>query len=183
MIFSALELKGAFLIEPKPICDERGFFSRIVCEEEFKQHRLPNKWLQQNIAFNHKKGTLRGMHYQKEPFGEIKVVRCTSGAVYDVIVDLREESKTYKKWLGIELSQKNHKMLYIPKGFAHGYLTLTDEAEITYLVSQAYNPEAEMGIRYDDPELGIIWGDEIKLISEKDKNLPCVAVTSTVIDR
>lgn len=172
MVFSTLELTGAFLIEPEPIRDERGFFSRIVCEEEFKQHNLPNHWVQQNIAFNHKKGTLRGMHYQKDPFGEIKVVRCTGGKIYDVIVDLRKNSLTYKKWLGIELSAQNHKMLYIPQGFAHGYLTLTDGAEITYLVSQEYNPAAEAGIRYDDPDVGIQWNNEILLVSEKDRMLP-----------
>lgn len=174
MIFSALELTGAFLIEPEPICDERGFFSRIICEDEFKQHNLPNNWVQQNIAFNHKKGTLRGMHYQKAPFAEIKVVRCTSGAIYDVIVDLRTDSKTYKKWLGFELSKENHKMLYIPAGFAHGYLTLTNEAEITYLVSQPYNPAAETGVHYADPGIGILWPGDIKLVSMKDKNLPCL---------
>lgn len=174
MIFSALELDGAFLIETNPVCDERGFFSRIVCEEEFKEHGLPNKWVQQNIAFNNKKGTLRGMHYQKAPFGEIKVVRCTSGSVYDVIVDLRTNSRTYRQWLGFELSRDNHHMLYIPSGFAHGYLTLEDASEITYLVSQAYNPTAESGVRYDDPSIGIDWPAEIKLVSEKDKNLLCL---------
>ena len=172
MIFSALELTGAFLIEPELICDERGFFSRIICEKEFKHHSLPNNWVQQNIAFNHKKGTLRGMHYQKEPFAEIKAVRCTRGAIYDVIVDLRPTSETYKKWIGIELNQDNHKILYIPQGFAHGYITLTDNAEITYLVSQSYQPTAEAGIRYDDPVIDILWPEKIMLMSEKDKKLP-----------
>lgn len=172
MIFSELELKGAFLIEPEPVYDKRGFFSRIICADEFKKHGLPNDWVQQNIAFNYKKGTLRGMHYQKDPFAEIKVVRCTSGAIYDVIVDLRPESGTYKKWIGIELNSDNHKMLYIPKGFAHGYITLIDNTEITYLVSQTYQPAAESGIRYDDPFIGISWPEKIMIISGKDKKLP-----------
>jgi dTDP-4-dehydrorhamnose 3,5-epimerase len=174
MIFTKLSLDGAYLIEPQPIIDNRGFFSRIVCEDEFKKHGLTNNWVQQNIAFNHKKGTLRGMHYQKDPFGEVKVVRCIQGSIYDAIVDLRKESSTYKKWLGIELSAKNHKMLYIPEGFAHGYLTLTDDTEIAYLVSQSYHPDAEAGIRYDDPLINIEWLDEILLVSDKDKKLPCL---------
>jgi dTDP-4-dehydrorhamnose 3,5-epimerase len=174
MIFSKLDLIGSYLIESQLIEDERGFFSRIVCEREFAEHGLTNSWIQQNIAFNHKKGTLRGMHYQNTPYEEIKVVRCTHGAIYDVLVDLRRESPTYKKWLGFELSAENHKMLYIPAGFAHGYLTLTDEAEITYLVSQSYHPDAEAGIRYDDPSIGINWNAEIVRVSEKDKNLPWV---------
>lgn len=174
MIFTELKLKGAFLIEPQFIEDNRGFFARTVCEEEFSLHGLPNQWVQQNIAFNHKKGTLRGMHYQKSPFGEIKVVRCTNGAIYDVIVDLRSDSATYKKWVGIKLSATNRHMLYIPEGFAHGYLTLTDDAEISYLVSAFYQPEAEAGICYNDASIGIDWTSEIVLVSDKDRKLPCV---------
>ena len=172
MIFTEQKLKGVWLIEPELKEDERGFFARIVCEREFAEHGLPNNWVQQNIAYNHKKGTLRGMHYQKGDAAEIKVVRCTSGAIYDVVVDLRKDSSTYKQWLGVELSAKNHRMFYIPEGFAHGYITLTDEAEISYLVSAFYTPGAESGIRYDDSEIGIEWPAKVELISDKDSKWP-----------
>ena len=174
MIFTELKLKGAFVIETEPVCDNRGFFSRIVCEKEFSEYRLPNNWVQQNIAYNDKKGTLRGMHYQQSPYQEIKVVRCTQGALYDVIVDLRANSDTYGNWVGVELSAKNRKMLYIPKGFAHGYITLADSTEMTYLVSEFYNPIAERGVRFDDPTINIDWQEEVLLISEKDLALPCL---------
>lgn len=172
MIFTELELQGVWLIEPQLIEDERGFFSRVICEKEFVEHGFPNKWVQQNIAFNHKKGTLRGMHYQKGAAAEIKVVRCTRGAIYDVVVDLRETSPTYKKWTGLELSAENHRMLYIPAGFAHGYITLTDKTEIAYLVSAFYTPGAEAGLRYDDPLIGINWPEMVQLVSEKDRKWP-----------
>ena len=172
MIFTEAELSGVFIIEPKPIEDERGFFARTVCTDEFAVQGLPNHWPQQNIAFNHARGTLRGMHYQRESAAEIKLVRATRGAIYDVIIDLRPESKTYKKWLGVTLSEDNHKMLYIPKGFAHGYITLTDRAEIHYLVSHPYVPNSEGGVRYNDPAFGIVWPIEPTLISEKDKSWP-----------
>ena len=172
MIFTELELQGVWLIEPQLIEDERGFFSRVICEKEFVEHGLPNKWVQQNIAFNHKKGTLRGLHYQKGTAAEIKVVRCTRGAIYDVVVDLRETSPTYKKWTGVELSAENHRMLYIPAGFAHGYITLTDTTEIAYLVSAFYTPGAEAGLRYDDPVIGINWPEMVQIISEKDRKWP-----------
>lgn len=172
MIFTELELQGVWLIEPQLIEDERGFFSRVICEKEFVEHGLPNKWVQQNIAFNHKKGTLRGMHYQKGAAAEIKVVRCTRGAIYDVVVDLRETSPTYKKWTGVELSAENYRLLYIPAGFAHGYITLTDTTEIAYLVSAFYTPGAEAGLRYDDPVIGINWPEMVQLVSEKDRKWP-----------
>ena len=170
MIFEETKLKGAWIISPKLICDERGFFARVVCENEFKEHGLPNYWAQQNISFNHKKGTLRGLHYQKDDAAEIKLIRCTAGAIYDVIVDLRKDSPTYLKWIGVELSAENHKMLYVPKNFAHSYITLTDNAEIFYLVSEFYTPGAENGLRYDDPSINIDWPIKPEVISDKDKN-------------
>ena len=172
MLFEQLNVKDAWVITPQPIEDSRGFFSRIVCEKEFSDHGLQNHWLQQNIAFNHVKGTLRGMHYQKGEAAEIKVVRCTRGSVYDVIVDFRKESSTYLQWAGEELSVDNHKMLYVPQGFAHGYITLSDCAEITYLVSAFYTPGREAGIRYDDPKIGIEWPMDPVSISEKDSSWP-----------
>lgn len=180
MIFTELSLKGAFLIEPQMIEDERGFFARIVCEEEFKRHGLMNLWAQQGIAFNHRKGTLRGLHYQKEPYAEIKLVRCTQGAIYDVLVDLRYGSPTYKQWVGLELSAKNHFMAYLPKGFAHGYITLSDCTEVSYLISEPYHPEAGAGIRYDDACLKINWPGEISCISERDKGFPSVGVYDAI---
>ena len=170
MLFERLKLRGAWLVKPQPISDSRGFFSRVVCEEEFKEHGLKNRWLQQNIAFNHMRGTLRGLHFQKGDAAEIKVVRCTRGSIYDVIVDFRRKSPTYLAWIGVELSAENHNMLYIPEGFAHGYITLTDNAEIFYLVSSVYTPEAEGGLRYDDPKLGIVWPLDPVIISDKDRS-------------
>ena len=169
VIFSATKLKGAYIIEPELKIDERGFFARAWCADEFKEHGLNPKLVQANIAFNKSKGTLRGMHYQKEPYWEVKLVRCTRGAIYDVILDLRPDSETYQKWLGIELNEVNHTMLYIPEGFAHGYLTLEDNTEVFYQVSEFYHPEHEAGIRWNDPVFGIEWPIADKLIiSTKD---------------
>ena len=172
MLFEKTDIDGLWLIKPEPISDNRGFFARTVCEKEFAAHGLPNSWVQQNIAFNHKKGTLRGLHYQEGNAAEIKVVRCTSGAIYDVAVDLRSESPTYRKWHGAELSAENHAMFYVPEGFAHGYITLTDKAEIHYLVSAFYKAGAEHGLRYDDPAIGVKWPIEPEIISAKDKSWP-----------
>lgn len=172
MLFEKTNVEGLWIISPKLIEDQRGFFARIVCEREFEEHGLPNQWVQQNIAFNHKKGTLRGMHYQIGEAAEIKVVRCTQGSIYDVAVDFRKDSPTYLKWIGVELSSHNHKMFYIPEGFAHGYITLTDKAEISYLVSEFYTPGAEAGLRYDDPKIGISWPIEPIIISDKDSSWP-----------
>lgn len=177
MFFIEQKLKGVWIIEPQPANDERGFFARIVCQNEFAEHGLPNNWVNQNICFNHKKATLRGMHYQLDEFAEIKVVRCTKGSIYDVIVDLRKDSPTYRQWLGVELNEENHKMLYVPKGFAHGYITLRDNSEMTYLVSNFYNPQAESGIRYDDPEIGIKWPIKPEIISTKDSNWTYLSVS------
>src|SRR6516165_3596638 len=150
MIFTKLSLEGAYLIELKKIEDSRGFFARAFCQREFEEHGLNPRLVQCNISFNPESGTLRGMHYQRAPFGEVKLVRCTRGAIYDVIIDLRTDSTSYRQWQGLELSAANRRMLYVPEGFAHGYLSLTDASEVFYQVSEFYTPGSEAGIRWDD---------------------------------
>jgi len=173
VIFKETPLKGAFVIEPEKLEDDRGFFARAWCRKEFERHGLITRLVQSNISFNHKRGTVRGMHFQTEPGKETKLVRCTRGAVYDVIVDLRVGSATYLKWFGVELTADNYRMLYVPEDFAHGYKTLTDEAEVFYQVSEFYSPECEQGVRWDDPAIGIEWPEDTKVvISEKDRSWP-----------
>jgi len=173
MIFSETILKGAFIIEPERIKDHRGFFARAWCEKEFKAHGLNSRLVQCNLSFNKTRGTLRGMHHQKAPHKEVKIVRCIRGAIYDVIIDLRPESTTYLKWIGVELTADNRKMLYVPEDFAHGYQTLTDDSEVLYQVSQFYSPESERGLHWNDPTFGIDWPETNNLvISEKDKTWP-----------
>ena len=172
MIFKETKLKGAYILEIEPIKDERGFFARSWCKREFEEKGLKAEIAQINVSHNPKKGTLRGLHYQVSPHEETKLIRCTKGALYDVIVDMRPESPTFKQWFGVELTAENHKMLYVPEGFAHGYLTLTDDVEASYQVSEFYTPGAEKGIRWDDPEFNIEWPVPIAVISEKDKNQP-----------
>ena len=168
MIFIEIQLKGAFLIELQRLEDERGFFARSWCKREFDQHGLKSKFVQCNISFNRKRGTLRGMHYQSEPYEEIKLIRCTKGAIYDVIIDLRPESKTFKEWFSTELTEDNRKMLYIPEGFAHGFLTLEDDTEVFYQMSEFYTPGHATGVRWNDPVFNIVWPIDVKVISEKD---------------
>lgn len=168
MIFQETKLKGACVIDIQRIEDERGFFARSWCKKEFAAERLVNRVVQTNISYNKKKGTLRGMHYQRAPYEEAKLVRCTAGAIFDVIVDLRLESPTYKQWIGVELTSKNHRMLYVPENFAHGFQTLEDNTEVTYHVSQFYTPDAEKGLRYNDPAIAIEWPLEVEAISTKD---------------
>lgn len=173
MIFKKTGLEGAFIIEPERIEDARGFFARAWCKNEFDTHGLNSRLVQCNISFNKNRDTLRGMHYQATPHEEIKLVRCTKGAIYDAIVDLRQGSPTYLRWIGVELTEQNHKMLYAPEGFAHGYQTLSDNTEVFYHVSQFYSPESERGVRWDDPAFGIKWPETNNVvISEKDKNWP-----------
>ena len=172
MIFNDTPLKDACIIEIKKREDQRGFFARGWCQKEFEQHGLAPRIVQANISFNHHQGTLRGMHYQIEPFGETKLVRCTRGALYDVIIDLRPESPTYKKWFGIELTENNYRMLYVPEGFAHGFQTLEDNTEATYQVSEFYAPGYEQGVRYNDPAFAIQWPLEVQVISDKDRSWP-----------
>ncbi len=172
MAFRKTKLKDAYIIETRNIADERGYFARAWCKREFEEQNLDVGLVQINKSFNFKKGTLRGMHFQKEPHGEVKLVRCTAGRICDVIVDIRKDSPTYLQWEAFELSQENGLMLYVPKCFAHGYITLEDNSEVYYQVSEYYQPESESGIYYADPVLGIKWPIAVEVISEKDKKLP-----------
>lgn len=172
MIFTETKLSGAFIIDLEKRGDSRGFFARSFCQDEFERHGLVNKVVQTNVSLSKHQGTLRGMHYQEAPYAETKLVRCTQGAIYDVIVDIRPESPTFKQWIGVELSSSNHRMLFVPQNFAHGFITLMDESEVTYQVSQVYHPGSERGLRYNDPALGIIWPREVNVISDKDASWP-----------
>lgn len=172
MIISSLPLLGAYIIDPEKKEDNRGFFARIFCEEEFKKAGLETKFIQMNDSLSFKKGTLRGMHYQLPDSAEVKIVRCIKGALYDVIVDIRPDSTTFKQWCGVELSEKNRCMMYVPRGFAHGYITLEDNTEIIYFVSSEYSPDKERGISYSDPAIGIQWPIAHSDISVKDENWP-----------
>lgn len=172
MIFSETKLKGAFVIDVQKLTDDRGFFGRLWCENEMKAHDLETNIVQSNVSLSKNKGTLRGMHFQRSPYQETKLVRCTKGSVYDVIVDLRPESQTFKQWFGVKLSETDHKMIYVPKNFAHGFLTLEDNSEVYYLVTQFYNKDHEAGLRWDDPELNIDWPIMVHEISEKDNSHP-----------
>lgn len=175
MEFTKTPLQDAWVIDNKNISDDRGFFARAFCANEFQEHGLNPTIAQGNMSYNYKKGTLRGMHYQKSPAEETKLVRCTHGSIYDVIVDIRPDSPTYMQHYGVELSAQNRRALYVPEMFAHGYLTLTDDAEVTYLVSEFYTPGVEDGYRYDDPALGIDWPVPIEVVSEKDANWALIA--------
>jgi dTDP-4-dehydrorhamnose 3,5-epimerase len=169
MIFQETKLPGAYVIEPERITDHRGFFGRIWCKNELKQKGLKAELAQSNVGFSYRKGTLRGLHFQEAPHAEVKIVRCTKGKLFDVIVDLRPESPSYKHWFGVELSEENRKMIYAPEGFAQGYITLADNTEMYYHTSEFYNPGSAFGVRYNDPEFGIVWPTEIVIISEQDK--------------
>lgn len=172
MIFTKTNLQCAYVIDIEKKEDDRGFFARTFCANEFADNNLESKFVQANTSFNYKKGTLRGMHYQKSPYEEDKLVRCTKGSIFDVIIDLRKDSPTYKKWFGIELSAENRKSLFVPKGFAHGYMTLEDNSEVTYLVTQFYTPDADSGIKFNDPAFSIEWPITPVLVSERDLNHP-----------
>ncbi len=172
MIFTETKLKGSFILEIKKLEDERGFFGRSWCANEMNAHGLKSDIKQVNTSFSLKKGTIRGMHYQNDPFQETKLVRCTKGSIYDVIIDLRKNSPTYKHWIGVELTQDNFKMLYVPEDFAHGFITLEDKCEVSYLVTQFYTPGAESGIRWDDPKFAIEWPISPAVVSAKDKSHP-----------
>jgi dTDP-4-dehydrorhamnose 3,5-epimerase len=173
VIFIETELAGAFVIDLERREDERGFFARAWCAEEFTDHGLSPRLVQANLSFNRHEGTIRGMHYQVEPHAEAKLVRCTRGGVYDVIVDLRPDSQTFKRWIGVELTDENRRAIYVPEGFAHGYQTLTPEAETYYQVSESYAPDAERGVRWDDPAFGIEWPNPSNpILSDKDRTWP-----------
>jgi dTDP-4-dehydrorhamnose 3,5-epimerase len=172
MRFLPTDLAGAYIVEPEPHEDERGFFARTFCAREFKNHELATDFVQCSVSMNRQRGTLRGLHYQLPPSSEAKLVRCTSGALYDVIVDLRPNSETYLSHVAVELSARNHRALYIPEMFAHGFQTLEDGTEVFYQISEFYAPNEATGVRYDDPKLGIRWPLPVAAISEKDKHWP-----------
>lgn len=173
MRFTEVKLKGAYIIEMELIEDERGFFARSFCKNEFEKHGLNPNIVQCNISCNKKRGTLRGMHYQTKPYEEAKVVSCIRGALYDVIIDLRPDSPTYCRWSAVELTEKNYKMIYVPEGFAHGFQTLEDNTEVFYQMSQFYHPECARGVRWDDLAFGIEWPhSEQRIISQKDLRYP-----------
>jgi dTDP-4-dehydrorhamnose 3,5-epimerase len=174
MQFRSSRIPGAFVIDISPIRDERGFFATTWLPEEFRKHGIEPLLAQCNLAFNHKRGTLRGMHFQRSPHAQAKIVRATRGALLDVIVDLRHDSPTYRQWDGVELTADNHRMLYMPEGIAHGYLTLTDDVEAYYHASAPWAPQAESGVRWNDPAFGIRWPFEPVVISEKDAGWPLV---------
>lgn len=169
MIFQETNLKGVYIIELERIEDERGFFARTWCQREFQKCGINPNLVQCNISFNRKKGTLRGMHYQAAPYEETKLVRCTMGAICDVIIDLRLDSETFRQWVSVELTAENRKMLYIPGGFAHGFLTLIDNTEVFYQMSEFFAPEYARGVRWNDPAFRINWPEKVVVISEKDK--------------
>ena len=172
MIFTETKLKGAFIVELEKREDDRGFFARSWCQKEAEAHNLNPRIVQCNISFNKLKGTLRGMHYQAAPFAEAKLVRCTAGALYDVIIDLRPDSPTYKQHVGEVLSAANYKMFYVPEGFAHGFQTLEDNAEILYQMSEFYSPQHARGVRYNDPAFGIKWMIGNPIIADRDRHYP-----------
>jgi dTDP-4-dehydrorhamnose 3,5-epimerase len=169
LIFTPTALPGAYIIGLQPFADERGFFARTWCRQEFAGRGLDPNLAQCSLSFNRQKGTLRGMHLQLPPHAETKLVRCVQGAIYDVIIDLRTDSPTYKQWIGMELTSENRQTLYVPKGFAHGFITLQDNCEVLYMISEFYAPEAARGIRWNDEQFNIQWPEQVVVMSEKDK--------------
>jgi dTDP-4-dehydrorhamnose 3,5-epimerase len=177
MRFTPTELQGAFVVEPTPAVDERGSFARIFCEREFGEHGLQTRFVQHSRSESVMRGTLRGMHFQLAPHAEVKVVSCQRGAMFDVIIDLRPESPTYRRWIGVELTPYNQRQLYIPAGFAHGFQTLADDTVTNYLISEFYVPQASVGVRFDDPAFGITWPMAPTTMSDKDRAWPLLAET------
>lgn len=175
MHFTETKLKGSYLVDPTLHKDDRGGFARTWCANEFEEHGLPIRIRQCNLSFNFKKGTLRGLHYQAPPLQEAKLIRCTRGSIFDVIVDIRVNSPTFLEWLGYELTSENFKALYVPEGFAHGYQTLEDDVEVSYQVSEFYSPEASCELRWSDPRINIKWPLEPTAISDKDAHAPLVS--------
>jgi dTDP-4-dehydrorhamnose 3,5-epimerase len=169
MTFCETKLRGVFEIHVQPKPDERGFFARTWCQKEFKRHGLNSKLVQCSISFNPRKGTLRGLHYQVLPHAETKLVRCTRGAIYDAVVDLRPLSPTFREWIAVVLTAEKRNMVYVPEGCAHGFLTLQDDSEVFYQMSEFYDAEASRGVRWDDPAFKIAWPDKVELISARDQ--------------
>jgi len=172
MIFRETNLKGVFEIHLEPKADDRGFFARSFCRQEFEQHGLNPTIVQCSVSFNEKKGTLRGLHYQADPHPENKLLRCTQGAIYDVVVDLRPSSPTFKNWIGVALTAANRLMIYVPAGCAHGFLTLEDRTEIFYQMSEFYYPDLSRGVRWSDPAFHIAWPAQPVVMSDRDRTYP-----------
>lgn len=172
MKFTETSLQGAYIIDIEPQEDERGFFARTWCVREFEEHGLNSRLVQCSVSHNKKKGTLRGMHYQAKPHEEVKLVRCTRGAIFDVIVDLRPDSPTFRRWSGISLSADGHCMIYVPEGFAHGIQTLVDDTEVFYQISEFYHPASARGVRCNDPAFGIEWPIAEMILSDRDRAFP-----------
>jgi dTDP-4-dehydrorhamnose 3,5-epimerase len=172
MLFTETKLRGAFVVEPARHGDERGFFARTWSRREFEERGLSPSLEECNVSYSARRGTLRGMHYQAAPHAQAKLVRCTAGAVYDCIIDLREDSTTFKQWVAVELSAENGVQLYVPEGFAHGFLTLEERTEVFYQMSSVYVPEAGRGVRWDDPAFGVEWPREVEVINERDRTYP-----------
>ena len=171
-MFLETAVAGAFVIEAEPIADVRGFFARMFCSEEFAAKGLAAGLVQCSVSFNARRGTLRGMHFQKEPHEEAKLVRCTMGAIHDVVLDLRAHSPTYRRWHGVELSALNRRALYVPQGVAHGFLTLADDSEVFYQMAHPFQPGSAAGVRWDDPAFAIEWPGDVRVISERDRTYP-----------
>lgn len=172
MIFTETKLKGAHILDLQKFGDDRGYFARVFCRKEFEENGLNPVVAQANTSFSKTRGTLRGMHFQRAPHREAKLVKCVQGALYDVIVDLRPDSPTFKQWVGVELTPETGRMLYVPEGFAHGFQTTADDTVVMYLVSELYAPHAEGGVRHNDPAFGIEWPEPVTVMSEKDQNWP-----------
>lgn len=168
MEFVETPLQGAFVIEPAPLCDERGSFARVFCARTFREHGLCDHFVQTNHTQTQKAGTIRGLHYQLPPVGEAKLLRCVRGEVFDVIVDVRRNSRSFLQWYGVDLSEQNRKMIYVPPGFGHGFQALTDACEVTYQSSAEYTPQQERQVRFDDPRIGIVWKPLAPILSPKD---------------
>jgi dTDP-4-dehydrorhamnose 3,5-epimerase len=172
MKFLETKVAGVFEIEPEQLRDDRGFFARTWCRKEFLSHGLNPNLVQCSISFNTRRGTLRGMHFQLAPHEEAKLIRCTRGAIFDVAVDLRPQSPTFKNWTAALLTDENRKMLFVPEGCAHGFLTLNDECEVLYQISEFHSPESARGVRWDDPAFQIQWPEKVQVISERDRSYP-----------
>jgi len=172
MRFFPTRLAGVYIVEQERQADERGFFARTWCAQEFADHNLESELSQCSVSFNHRRATLRGLHYQAPPFAEVKLVRCTRGALYDVVVDLRPDSPTYRGWIGVDLTEHDGRALYIPRGFAHGFYALSDATEVAYQMSAPFVPEAARGIRWNDPFHGVLWPGPVEIIAPRDRDYP-----------
>lgn len=172
MKFASTPLRGAVIVDLDRIEDDRGFFARSFCEQEFAAQGIDSRFVQCNVSYNRSVGTLRGMHYQAEPNGEAKLVRCTAGAIHDVIVDIRSDSPTHLQWFGVDLTAENRRALFVPRGFAHGFQTLADHSEVFYQMAALFHPDSARGLRWDDPTLGIRWPTKDPIVSAKDRAYP-----------